>query len=225
MLKRYGIIVVNISTDWRLWKITSPSTHRGRQQAKKFIQSRQTISSFINQSLYFKCPQKMMLELLISYSSWTSSLLTNHSHTECMKIGDPDTSYNWHFLTQYQSLYLKSVGKLLKLKKMRQPMMSSNQHRAWYTSTHDFPVPKHRQEKCFEKILPWYSKPTSSRYLRCLCIDRYYILCWAVDWYDIMTSCLYLWQQNIQQCQNTVTKHCYCQSAYSVIKAIKTWQH
>ena len=32
-----------------------------------------------------------------------------------MKIRDPDTSYNGHFLTQYQSLYLKSVGKLLKL--------------------------------------------------------------------------------------------------------------
>ena len=53
-------------------------------------------------------------------------------------------------------------------------------------------------------------------------MDRYFILCSAVDWYDIMTSCLYLWQQNIQRCQKTVTKHCYCQSSYSVIKAIKT---
>ena len=151
MLKRYGIIEVNISTDWRLWKITSLSTHRGRQQAKKFIQSRQTISSFINQNLYFKCPQKMMLELLISYSSSTSSLLTNHSHTECLKIRDPDTSYNAHFLTQYQSLYLKSVGKLLKLKKMRQPMMSSNQHRAWYTCTHTLPRSQAQTGKMLQK--------------------------------------------------------------------------
>ena len=189
MLKRYGIIEVNISTDWRLWKITSLSTYRGRQQAKKFIQSRQTISSFINQNFYFKCPQKMMLELLISYSSSTSSLLTNHSHTECMKIRDPDTSYNGHFLTQYQSLYLKSVGKLLKLKKWSNLWWSLNSIEHDIHVRIHFPVPKHRQEKCFEKILPWNSKTTSSRYLRCLCTDRYYILCWAVDWYDIMTSC------------------------------------
>ena len=129
MLKRYGIIEVNISTDWRLRKITSLSTHRGRQQAKKFIQSRQTISSFINQSLYFKCPQKMMLELLISYSSSTSSLLTNHSHTECLKIRDPDTSYNGHFLTQYLPIPLFEVsGQIAQTEKMKQPLMITEQH-------------------------------------------------------------------------------------------------